>query len=80
MPTAFGQQVPLPVYCDDEGTPAEDAILIKQGILTGYMNNRESAQFGMSPRAMHGLFSRMNPDQNAQYAILPVKTKTVGTV
>ena len=49
--TAFGKPVPLPVYLDDEGTPAEDAVLIRDGILTGYMNSRESAQhFGMKPQ------------------------------
>ncbi len=48
--TAFGKTVPLPVYVDDEGTPCEDAVLIKDGILTGYMNNKESAlHFGMKP-------------------------------
>ncbi|MDE6874495.1 MAG: TldD/PmbA family protein [Lachnospiraceae bacterium] len=48
--TAFGKQAPLPVWLDDEGTPAEDAVIIKDGILTGYMNNRESAaHFNMKP-------------------------------
>lgn len=48
--TAFGKEVPLPVYVDDEGTPCEDAVLIKDGILTGYMNNLESAaHFGVKP-------------------------------
>ncbi len=48
--TAFGMQAPLPVYLDDEGVPAEDALLIEHGILKGYMNNRESAQhFGVKP-------------------------------
>lgn len=48
--TAFGKQAPLPVYLDDEGVPAEDAVLIKDGILTGYMNSRESARhFDMKP-------------------------------
>ena len=42
--------VALPVYLDDEGTKAEDAILIQNGILTGYMNDRESAaEYGMKP-------------------------------
>ncbi|MBQ2775042.1 MAG: TldD/PmbA family protein [Clostridia bacterium] len=46
-----GSPVPLPVFVDDEGTPAEDAILIKDGVLTGYMNNRESAEhFGVKPQ------------------------------
>ena len=47
---AFGQPTPLPVYLDDEGVLASDAVLIKDGILTGYMNNRESAaRFGVAP-------------------------------
>ncbi len=42
--------VPLPVYVDDEGVEARDAVLIKDGILVGYMNNRETAErFGMQP-------------------------------
>ncbi|MBP5725773.1 MAG: TldD/PmbA family protein, partial [Clostridia bacterium] len=49
--TAFGETCPLPVYIDDEGTEATDSPLIVNGILTGYMNNRESAQhFGMTPQ------------------------------
>ena len=49
--TAFGKRAPLPVFADDEGTKAEDAVLIKDGILTGYMNSRETAQhFGMEPK------------------------------
>lgn len=48
--TAFGKQVPLPVFADDEGTPAVDAPIIKDGILVGYMHNRETAQrFGVAP-------------------------------
>ena len=48
--TAFGETCPLPVYMDDEGTEAVDVPLIQNGILTGYMNNRESAlHFGMTP-------------------------------
>ncbi len=47
---AFGEPTPLPVYLDDEGTLAKDAVLIKDGILTGYMNNRESAvRYGVEP-------------------------------
>ncbi len=49
--TAFGERVPLPIFADDEGTPAEDCPLIKDGILIGYMNNRETAEiFGMEPK------------------------------
>ena len=47
---AFGKPAPLPVYLDDEGTLAKDAVLIQDGILTGYMHSRESAaHFGMEP-------------------------------
>jgi TldD protein len=39
------------VYVDDEGTPAEDAVLIENGILKGFMHNRESARhFGVKPQ------------------------------
>ncbi|MBQ9307212.1 MAG: TldD/PmbA family protein [Clostridia bacterium] len=48
--TAFGEETPLPVFLDDEGIPAEDAVLIDHGILTGYMHSRETAaHFGMKP-------------------------------
>ena len=48
--TYHGKSTPLPVYLDDEGTKAEDAVLIKDGMLVGYMNDRESAQaYGMMP-------------------------------
>ena len=43
-----GEQAALPVYLDDEGTIGEDAVLIKDGMLVGYMNDRETAEeFGM---------------------------------
>ena len=49
--TFKGETVPLPVYLDDEGIRAEDAELIRDGILTGYMNDRESAErYGMAPK------------------------------
>ena len=48
--TAFGQQAPLPVYVDDEGTPARDVTLIQNGVLVGYMNSVETARrFSMEP-------------------------------
>ena len=47
---AFGRTAPLPVYVDDEGTPAVDCPLIKDGVLVGYMNSRETAErFDMAP-------------------------------
>lgn len=41
--TAFGKTVPLPLYVDDEGTKAEDVVIIKDGILLDYMSNRYDA-------------------------------------
>lgn len=38
-----GQETMIPVYADDEGTPARDAVLIRDGILTGFMSSRETA-------------------------------------
>ncbi len=48
--TIDGKQAPLPVYLDDEGVEAKDAVLIKDGRLVGYMNNKEmAAYYGMEP-------------------------------
>lgn len=41
--TALGKTCPVPVYTDDEGTEARDAVIIEEGILKGYMHNKESA-------------------------------------
>jgi len=41
--TYQGAETVVPVYCDDEGTPARDAMLIRNGILTEFMNTRETA-------------------------------------
>jgi len=76
--TAFGQQTPQPIYVDDEGTPATDAEIIKDGILVGYMNNRESAQrFGVKPcgNARAWLFSDEPLIRMRNTLILPGKDK-----
>jgi len=47
---ALGKTCPVPVYIDDEGTKARDAVIIEKGILKGYMHNKESAAlFGVEP-------------------------------
>ncbi len=76
--TAFGKTVPLPIYADDEGTKAEDALIIENGILRGYMNNRESAEhFGMTPtgNARAYLFSDEPLIRMRNTCILPGKDK-----
>lgn len=76
--SAFGEQAPQPVYVDDEGTPAEDAVIIKDGILVGYMNSRETAdRFGMKPcgNMRAWLFSDEPLIRMRNTAILPGKDK-----
>ena len=38
-----GEELLIPVYADDEGTEAVDAVLIENGILRGFMSSRETA-------------------------------------
>jgi TldD protein len=47
---ALGQETMIPVYADDEGTPARDAVLIERGLLKDFMSSRETAQaLGLQP-------------------------------
>ncbi len=49
--TALGQTCPVPVYVDDEGTRAEDAVIIEKGVLKSFLHNKESARhFGVQPK------------------------------
>jgi TldD protein len=38
-----GRELMIPVYADDEGTEAVDAVLIENGIMKHFMSNRETA-------------------------------------
>lgn len=76
--TAFGKEAPLPVYMDDEGTKAQDALLIENGILKGYMHSRESAAFfGVEPHgnARGWAFSDEPLIRMRNTAVLPGKDK-----
>ena len=76
--TAFGETAPLPVYVDDEGVKAEDAPLIRDGMLVGYMHNRQSAQhFGHKPQgsARAWLFSDEPLIRMRNTAVHPGKDK-----
>lgn len=42
--SALGETCPVPIFIDDEGTTATDAVLIDQGILKGFLHNKESAR------------------------------------
>jgi TldD protein len=49
--TYEGKLLATPVFIDDEGTKAEDVVLIEQGILKDYMHNKETAaHFGARPK------------------------------
>ncbi len=53
-----GQELMMPVYADDEGTPAADAVMIKKGILNQFMNSRQTAAMtGGSPTGNARAFS-----------------------
>ena len=76
--SAFGKAAPLPVYVDDEGTPAVDAEIIRDGILVGYMNSRDTARrFGMKPQgnARAYAFSDEPLIRMRNTAILPGKSR-----
>lgn len=47
---AHGETCPVPVYVDDEGTPARDVTIIENGVLKSFLHNRETAlEFGVEP-------------------------------
>ncbi len=49
--TYEGKLLGVPIFIDDEGTEAEDVVLIEQGILREYMHNKETAaHFGAKPK------------------------------
>ena len=76
--TAYGKTCPVPVYIDDEGVKAEDAMIIEEGILKSYMHNKDSAQQFQMPltgnaRAMHFFDEPLIRMRNT--AILPGKSE-----
>ena len=76
--TALGEPCPLPVYVDDEGVTAEDAVLIENGILKSFMHSRETAQhFNVKPQgnARGFLFSDEPLIRMRNTVILPGKSK-----
>ena len=45
-----GKLCPVPIWIDDEGVAAKDAVIIKDGILNSYMHNKQSAAlFNVEP-------------------------------
>jgi len=76
--TYEGEEVTVPVYCDDEGTPGRDAVLIKDGMLTEFMNSRETAsRLGATPTGSARAYAPNDEPlvRMRNTAILPGKSK-----
>jgi len=76
--TYNGRPLPQPIFVDDEGTVARDAVIIKDGILKSFMHNRETAmRFGHEPtgNARAYLFSDEPLIRMRNTAILPGSDK-----
>ncbi|MCL2023068.1 MAG: TldD/PmbA family protein [Oscillospiraceae bacterium] len=73
-----GTTAPLPIFCDDEGVAAQDAVLIKDGYLTGYMHSRETARlYGHAPTGSARAYAYSDEPliRMRNTAILPGKDK-----
>jgi len=73
-----GKLCPVPVFVDDEGTKAEDAVIIEKGILRNYLHNKESAaSFGVPPKGNARAFQFSDEPliRMRNTAILPGKDK-----
>jgi TldD protein len=76
--TAFGKLCPQPLIVDDEGVIAKDVTIIENGILKGFMHNRESAaHFGHEPTGNARAFEFSDEPliRMRNTAILPGKDK-----
>ena len=73
-----GTLCPVPIWIDDEGVAAKDAVIIKDGILNSYMHNKQSAAlFNVEPtgNARANAFSDEPLVRMRNTAILPGKDK-----
>ena len=76
--TYRGEETVIPVYCDDEGTPARDAVLIKDGVLTEFMSSLETAaRLGVKPTGSARAYAPNDEPlvRMRNTAILPGKSK-----
>jgi TldD protein len=73
-----GEVAPVPVYADDEGTPAEDCVIIENGVLKSFMHSKETAaHFGVKPTGNARAFEFSDEPliRMRNTAILPGKSK-----
>ncbi|MBM7615880.1 TldD/PmbA family protein [Alkaliphilus hydrothermalis] len=76
--TYNGELLAMPVFIDDEGTKAEDAVIIENGILKGFMHNLQSAEkLGVKPTGNARAFDFFDEPliRMRNTAILPGKDK-----
>jgi len=76
--TALGKLCPVPVFIDDEGTKAKDAVIIENGILKSFLHNKETAKhfnMGLTGNARAFQFSDEPIIRMRNTAILPGKNK-----
>jgi len=76
--SALDERCPVPVYIDDEGTKAEDALIIEAGILKEFLHNKETANhFGMIPKGNARAFQFSDEPliRMRNTAILPGRSK-----
>lgn len=76
--SAFGKTCPIPVWVDDEGTHAQDATIIENGILKSFLHNKDSAHhFGheLTGNARAYTFSDEPLIRMRNTAFLPGKSK-----
>lgn len=76
--TYNGVTCPMPIYLDDEGTVAKDAVIIENGVLKGYMHNRATSNhFGVLPTGNARAFEYFDEPliRMRNTAILPGKSK-----
>ena len=75
---ALGELCPVPLFVDDEGTLAEDAVIIEKGVLKKFMNNKEYAnhfKMELTGNARAYSFSDEPLVRMRNTAILPGKSK-----
>lgn len=76
--TFQGSDCPMPIYIDDEGTLAEDQVIIDKGVLKGFMHNKQSARhFGVKPTGNARAFDYVDEPliRMRNTAILPGQSK-----
>lgn len=76
--TYEGKVAPQPVHVDDEGVDAKDTVIIENGILKTFMNNRETASHFAQPATGHArafTFADEPLIRMRNTAILPGKSK-----